>query len=101
MAARSAMPYGTWRGSSSSRISGLMKRSLATRASSRRPLEEVIEGGGGDAVPEEEPAFGAVHGLAVGAAGHLEEDVTEPVIGRIAEPRLARGGILRVDEGLA
>src|SRR4030095_14577203 len=102
MAASSAMPYGTWRGSSSSRMRGLMKSSLAmVSRASRGVLEESVEGGGGDAGPEEEPPFGAVDGLALGVTRQLQEHLAEPMIGRVAEPRLAGLGIPGMNEGLA
>src|SRR5215470_9373828 len=98
MAASNAMPYGTWRGSSSSRMSGLMKRSLAIEAILRG--QEAVERDRRDARTGEEPALGAIEGLAVRLARHLEEDVAEPVVGRVAEPDFARRRVRRVDEGL-
>src|SRR5713101_6602522 len=103
-AARRAMPYGTWRGSSSSRMRGLTKSTLAMvilPGFEPGRLEECLQRHRGDAVAEEQAALGAVEGLAVGLAGHFEKDFAEPVIGRVAEPDLARHGILGVDEGLA
>src|SRR5215510_12987816 len=79
-----------------------MKSSLAmARGASGRIRKEAVEGSGGDAGPEEEPALRAVEGPAIRAAGHLQEHLAEPVIGGVAEPDLTRLGMRGVDEGLA
>src|SRR5262245_23903051 len=90
--ASSAIPYGTWRGSSSSRMTGLMKSTLA--------MHELLERHGLDLGAAENAALGAVDGLAVGLARHLEEGVAKPVVGRIGEPRLSGDRILDTDERL-
>src|SRR5678816_2414540 len=69
MAASSAIPYGTWRGSSSSRMTGLMKRTLA--------MDELLERHGLDLGATDNAALSAVDGFAVGLARHLEEHVAE------------------------
>src|SRR5258705_4876650 len=97
MAASSASPYGTWRGSSSSRITGLTNRILAMTGAFS--LQEPLEGRHHDAGPEQDPACGAVERLALGLARHLEEHVAKPVVRGVAEPRLPHVRILEVDEG--
>src|SRR5215471_2447929 len=79
-----------------------MKSSLAmARGVSGRLREEAVEGGGGDAGPEEESPLRAVDGPAIGAAGHLQEHLAEPVVGGVTEPGLAGFRMRRVDEGFA
>ena len=55
----------------------------------RLPFEESLERRHADSVPEQDAALGAVHGLALGVLRHLQEDVAEPVVRGIREPRLA------------
>src|SRR5947208_16634171 len=81
MEASSAMPYGTWRGSSSSRITGLTNSTLA--------MHELLDGGELDGVAEQDAALGAVHRPALGLADHLEEDAAEPPVGGVAHPGFA------------
>src|SRR5262245_7007795 len=94
MLANSASPYGTCRGSSSSRITGLTNRILAMPAL----LCEPFEARGPDAGAEQDTALGTVHGLACGRRGNLEEHVTEPVVGRVGEPGFPEHGVLEMDE---
>src|SRR2546422_10485263 len=81
MDASSAMPYGTCRGSSSSRITGLTKSTLA--------MHELLDGGDLERVAERDTALGAVDGPAVRLAGHVQELAAEPPVGGVAHPRLA------------
>src|SRR5262245_47048587 len=81
MDASSAIPYGTWRGSSSSRMTGLTKSTLA--------IHELLDGRPLDGVAEENAALGAVHRSTLGLARHLEKNAAKPPVGRVAHPCLA------------
>src|SRR5437773_2389067 len=103
IAASSAIPYGTWRGSSSSRMTGLTNSTLAMHRflprgrrarGSTDQVQELVERRGPDCRPEEDAALRAVERLALRRARHLKEDVAEPVVGGIGEPRLAERRVL-------
>src|SRR5512132_589740 len=92
MAARSAMPYGTWRGSSSSRMTGLTKRILA--------MQEFLQGSDAEGRADEDAAVRAVRRRARSLARHLQKHLAEPVVGGIGEPALAQVGPVHLDERL-
>src|SRR6266542_4304580 len=96
MAASSAMPYGTWRGSSSSRMRGLMKSSLAmVDGASGGVLEEGVERGGGDAGPKEESPLRTVDGLARHGTLGVDESLAIPVAQELPQLRVVLGLLVR------
>src|SRR5439155_22500297 len=74
---------------SSSRMTGLMNRTLAMPAL----LHEALEGRCLDAGSEQDAALGAIHRFARGRRDHLEEHVTKAVVGGVGEPGLAEDGV--------